>query len=307
MPTRLETSSLPQPRDPVLALLLSFFPGGGQIYNGHLGKALLVILTYPWSLILGLGPYDAYRSARRHNEMLELLAVREPLQLEAPASQSPAVVYRRLVERSEAPAAQGTFYRAGLMAILGAAIAASAASGGLAAPVVLGVALAAVSTIVMLAAARDRHRQSLRELIDLRSELQSQVISLAARQHGRLTLAQVVDATKLGLTEAQELMESLALVGQVEYVVEEDGGMTYLFTDLVRLTHLGPDGQSVERAVLAYAQRARGRITLGELAIEIGLPLRTLRSCLAELAAEGFVREEDEGLRTVYVFPEFVR
>ncbi|HEV3037873.1 MAG TPA: TM2 domain-containing protein [Candidatus Angelobacter sp.] len=56
-------------KNPGVALLLSFiFPGGGQFYNGHAGKGIIVLLTfwifgitYLWSL------FDAYTSAKRIN------------------------------------------------------------------------------------------------------------------------------------------------------------------------------------------------------------------------------------------------
>ncbi|HET6170753.1 MAG TPA: TM2 domain-containing protein, partial [Terracidiphilus sp.] len=58
-------------KNPGIALLLSFiFPGGGQFYNGHAGKGILVLLTfwilgitYVWSL------FDAYLSAQRINRL----------------------------------------------------------------------------------------------------------------------------------------------------------------------------------------------------------------------------------------------
>lgn len=58
-------------KNPAVALLLSFiFPGGGQFYNGHAGKGILVLLTfwmfgitYIWSL------FDAYLSAQRINRV----------------------------------------------------------------------------------------------------------------------------------------------------------------------------------------------------------------------------------------------
>ena len=60
-----------QIKNPGVALLLSFiFPGGGQFYNGHAGKGILVLLTfwifgisYIWSL------FDAYSSAQRINRV----------------------------------------------------------------------------------------------------------------------------------------------------------------------------------------------------------------------------------------------
>jgi hypothetical protein len=57
-------------KSPGVALLLSvIFPGGGQFYNGHAGKGILVLLTfwmiipYFWSL------FDAYSSAQRINRV----------------------------------------------------------------------------------------------------------------------------------------------------------------------------------------------------------------------------------------------
>lgn len=58
-------------KNPALALFLSFiFPGGGQFYNGHAGKGILVFFTfwmffipYIWSL------FDAYSSAQRINRV----------------------------------------------------------------------------------------------------------------------------------------------------------------------------------------------------------------------------------------------
>jgi len=60
-----------QVKNPGVALLLSFiFPGGGQFYNGHAGKGILVLftfwilgITYIWSL------FDAYSSAQRINRV----------------------------------------------------------------------------------------------------------------------------------------------------------------------------------------------------------------------------------------------
>lgn len=57
-------------KNPALALLFSaIFPGGGQFYNGHAGKGILVfftwwlVLPYIWSL------FDAYSSAQRINRV----------------------------------------------------------------------------------------------------------------------------------------------------------------------------------------------------------------------------------------------
>jgi TM2 domain-containing membrane protein YozV len=56
-------------KEPGIALLLSIvFPGAGQFYNGHIGKGIVVLLTfwllipYIWSL------FDAFRSAKRINQ-----------------------------------------------------------------------------------------------------------------------------------------------------------------------------------------------------------------------------------------------
>jgi len=57
-------------KDPLLATILStIFPGGGQIYNGHLFKALLIFVTSPFVLPWLIGIADAYFSARRHNRI----------------------------------------------------------------------------------------------------------------------------------------------------------------------------------------------------------------------------------------------
>ncbi len=55
-------------KDPLLAAVLSVvFPGGGQIYNGHLFKALLIFVTSPLVIPWLIGIADAFFSARRHN------------------------------------------------------------------------------------------------------------------------------------------------------------------------------------------------------------------------------------------------
>ena len=57
------------PKDPLLATILSaIFPGGGQVYNGHLFKALLIFVTSPLVLPWLIGIADAFFSARRHNK-----------------------------------------------------------------------------------------------------------------------------------------------------------------------------------------------------------------------------------------------
>ncbi|MBI4881019.1 MAG: hypothetical protein HY812_15380 [Planctomycetes bacterium] len=55
-------------KDPLLAAVLSVvFPGGGQVYNGHLLKALLIFVTSPLVIPWLIGIADAFFSARRHN------------------------------------------------------------------------------------------------------------------------------------------------------------------------------------------------------------------------------------------------
>ena len=57
-------------KNPGLALCLSIiFPGGGQFYNGHIGKGILILLTF-WLLIPWIyGIFDAYSSANRINRV----------------------------------------------------------------------------------------------------------------------------------------------------------------------------------------------------------------------------------------------
>jgi len=57
------------PKDPLLATILSaIFPGGGQVYNGHLFKALVIFVTSPLVVPWLIGIADAFFSARRHNK-----------------------------------------------------------------------------------------------------------------------------------------------------------------------------------------------------------------------------------------------
>jgi hypothetical protein len=306
MPTLLESPTLGPTKDPVLAMLLSLFPGGGQIYNGQLGKALLAIIFYPLPSLV-LAPIDAYVSAKKHNQLLRLLDARAPRQLEAPAPPSSAVLaYRNLAAPPPGSGLPVNFYRAGLLAILASLLVASAATGGLTTPLLLGATMAAGGVFLTLAAGRERRLRADRALADAASELQAQVISLASRSGGRLTLGQVVEATQMGLDEASRFMESLALAGQVEFVVEDDGGLIYEFTDLLRVAPASEAGSRVETAILGYARRAKGRFTLGELALEVGLPLRDLRSCLNRLCSDGFAQESHDSGKTVYVFPDFI-
>lgn len=55
-------------RNPIIAALLSFFIGGaGQIYNGQIGKGVLIFLT-TWLVIPWIyGIFDAYNTAKRIN------------------------------------------------------------------------------------------------------------------------------------------------------------------------------------------------------------------------------------------------
>lgn len=62
-------------KDPLLATVLStVFPGAGQVYNGHLLKALLVFATSPLVVPWLIGIADAFFSARRHNRSPRLAA-----------------------------------------------------------------------------------------------------------------------------------------------------------------------------------------------------------------------------------------
>lgn len=57
---------LPRDKDPLLAALLStLLPGGGQLYNGHFVKALLVFVLAPFVLPWLIGIADAWFSARK--------------------------------------------------------------------------------------------------------------------------------------------------------------------------------------------------------------------------------------------------
>lgn len=57
-------------KSPGVALLLSFiFPGGGQFYNGHPGKGILVLLTFWTGLAYIWSLFDAYSSAQRINRV----------------------------------------------------------------------------------------------------------------------------------------------------------------------------------------------------------------------------------------------
>lgn len=57
-------------KNPTVALLLSIiFPGGGQFYNGHAGKGLLVLCTF-WLVIPYIWSwFDAYSCANRINRV----------------------------------------------------------------------------------------------------------------------------------------------------------------------------------------------------------------------------------------------
>ena len=58
-----------QTKDPLLATILSsLVPGGGQVYNGHFLKAVLVFCTSPFVIPWLIGIVDAFFSARRHNQ-----------------------------------------------------------------------------------------------------------------------------------------------------------------------------------------------------------------------------------------------
>jgi TM2 domain-containing membrane protein YozV len=66
------------PKSPALAAIASFlFSGLGQVYNGNLGKGLLIffgtiigymIFVIPGLIVLVYGIYDAYTTAKKMNE-----------------------------------------------------------------------------------------------------------------------------------------------------------------------------------------------------------------------------------------------
>ncbi len=57
-------------KNPTVALLLSIvFPGGGQFYNGHAGKGILILCTF-WLILPWIwGIFDAYSCANRINRV----------------------------------------------------------------------------------------------------------------------------------------------------------------------------------------------------------------------------------------------
>lgn len=59
-----------QYKNPGIAMLLSIvFPGGGQFYNGHPGKGILILCTF-WLVIPWIwGIFDAYSCANRINRV----------------------------------------------------------------------------------------------------------------------------------------------------------------------------------------------------------------------------------------------
>jgi len=59
-----------QVKNPGVAMLLSIiFPGGGQFYNGHAGKGILILLTF-WLVLPWIwGIFDAYSCANRINRV----------------------------------------------------------------------------------------------------------------------------------------------------------------------------------------------------------------------------------------------
>jgi hypothetical protein len=59
-----------QVKNPGIAMLLSIiFPGGGQFYNGHIGKGILILCTSWLILPWVYGIFDAYSSANRINRV----------------------------------------------------------------------------------------------------------------------------------------------------------------------------------------------------------------------------------------------
>lgn len=59
-----------QIKNPGLAMLLSIIiPGGGQFYNGHAGKGILILCTF-WLIVPWIwGIFDAYTCANRINRV----------------------------------------------------------------------------------------------------------------------------------------------------------------------------------------------------------------------------------------------
>jgi uncharacterized RDD family membrane protein YckC len=61
----------PSRKRPMLAMFLSFFPGLGQLYNGDIMKAILILLTFWLILPWVLGIFDAYFKARMINRQAQ--------------------------------------------------------------------------------------------------------------------------------------------------------------------------------------------------------------------------------------------
>lgn len=71
------TSSAKTKKSPILAAILSFIIGGlGQVYNGQVGKGLLIFFT-SWLIIPWIyGIIDAYRTANKINEGIIIIPQR---------------------------------------------------------------------------------------------------------------------------------------------------------------------------------------------------------------------------------------
>jgi TM2 domain-containing membrane protein YozV len=75
---RIRSPEPPAKKEPVLAALLSFiFPGSGQVYNGALGKGILIlagtiigafIFLIPGIIVWLFGIFDAYTTSEKMNK-----------------------------------------------------------------------------------------------------------------------------------------------------------------------------------------------------------------------------------------------
>ncbi len=305
MPSTLDDRNpiLLQARDPVLALLLSLFPGGGQIYNGHLGKALLVIITYPMSLPLAL--YDAYNSAKVHNRVLAL-AERGSKRFLAESTDSREEESPLLVmENAQLSRGHNSPIRSGLYAIFGFLLTMAGAATGSLMVLLLGAGMVALGAVGSISA-KGKKSARRRSHIETGEPPEVGIIKLASHHGGRLTLGRVVQATGMSLGDAEAILESLAMAGQVELSVQEDGGIIYEFADLLRLPATGSARVAVEKSILRHAQVNRGQVTLGRLALDCPHAVSELKAVLTDFCHTGIAKKETSATKTLYWFPEFV-
>lgn len=74
-----------------------------------------------------------------------------------------------------------------------------------------------------------------------RQTIEAEILALAGRQGGKITLVEVVTETALGDAEASEVLESLAVRGLADIQITDSGTIVYDFRD-VRL--LGEKGSA---------------------------------------------------------------